>query len=222
MTRIAVPADRVRTREQILAGQTVKGGYVWQTCDNCGGSGRYPSSMDPPGMCRFYCWRDRTPETYGKRAVDVEAYVKRAQAADRREYRRQVQWDLDAPKRAEAERAAAERAEAERLEAERVAQDIAERKAISQHVGEIGKRLDLELTVRGVASFQRPVFGSFNRFETRYVVRMRDAAGNVFVWFADAPQEVGATLRVRGTVKAHNEYEGEKQTVLQRVKEVTI
>lgn len=223
--RIAVPADKVRTREQILAGQTIRRTtdgveQVWLTCDNCGGTGNYPSSMLPPGRCRFYCWEGRTPETYGKRPVELETYVKRAQAADRREYRAQVQWELEAPAREQAAQEAAQRAEAERLEQERIAADIAARKATSQHLGAVGDRLELDLTVTRVASFQRPAFNAPWRQETKYVVTLRDAAGNVVVWFSDYNRTQGEQLRLRGTVKEHSEYQGERQTTIQRVKEI--
>jgi hypothetical protein len=221
MSRIPVPADKVRTREQILAGQTVIGGHVWLACDNCGGTGNYPSSMTPPGRCRFYCWQDRTPETYGKRPRLVEDFVKRAQAADRRAYRAQVQWDLDAPKREQAAREQAERDEAARLERERIERDIAERKAISQHLGTVGERLELDLIVRRVASYQAVPYASYSRNTvTRYVITLRDVSGNVVVWFSEYPQELGTALRLRGTVKEHSEYQGEKQTTIQRVKEI--
>jgi len=41
-TRIKVPAERVRTAEQILEGATIIKGHVWVACYNCGGSGTYP------------------------------------------------------------------------------------------------------------------------------------------------------------------------------------
>src|SRR3954470_1481785 len=95
--RIAVPADKVRTPEQILAGHhlTHQGTIAWAVCPNCNGSGRYPSSLTPPGMCRFYCWKDRTPDTYGKRATDVAKLVKREQASDRAAYRAQIKWEAE-------------------------------------------------------------------------------------------------------------------------------
>ena len=79
-----------RTRAEILEGvELYRGKYVLQTCSNCGGQGTYPSSMTPSGMCRLYCWQNRTPETYGKEIIPVDKYVARAQAADRREARRE-------------------------------------------------------------------------------------------------------------------------------------
>lgn len=80
-----------RTREQILEeakemGLLIKGSTIWVVCDNCGGTGDYPSAMIPAGKCRHYCWKDRTPETYGKLPISLEKYVKREQARDRREH----------------------------------------------------------------------------------------------------------------------------------------
>lgn len=222
MTRIPVPAEKVRTPEQILAGQTIIAGHVWETCSNCGGSGKYPSSMSPPGMCRFYCWKDRTPQTYGKRPVELEKFVKAAQADDRREYRALVKWEQDAPLRAQAELEAAARAEVERVQREWREADEAARKAVSQWVGEVGERLDLDLTVARVASYEARPFNSWgNNTVTRYVVTLRDATGNVFIWFADYGRTQGEQLKVRATVKKHDEYQGEKQTTIQRVKELT-
>lgn len=87
--RIAVPAEAVRTREQVLAapGLVLRGETVWATCWNCGGTGNYPSSLTPPGRCRLYCWTGRDDTTYGRLPIPVDRYVKKAQAADRANYR---------------------------------------------------------------------------------------------------------------------------------------
>lgn len=96
---IPVPPEAVRTREQILDGTLILKGCVWEVCSNCNGTGAYPSSMIPPGQCRFYCWakgkdfmdrpipKDAGDPTYGRRPVLVEKYVRREQAADRSAYR---------------------------------------------------------------------------------------------------------------------------------------
>jgi hypothetical protein len=224
--RISVPADKVRTREQILAGRTIRQDmngveYVYVTCHNCGGSGTYPSAMIPPGQCRLYCWQDRTPETYGKLPVLAETYVKREQASDRRAYRAAVKWELEAPARAEAARLQAERQAAEELERARIAADVAERKAISQYLGVVGERMEVAVTVTRVASYQTRPFRSWSdSLVTRYVITMRDPSGNVLVWFSEYQKEQGDTLVIRATVKEHKEYQGEKQTIIQRVKEI--
>lgn len=224
MKRITVPAEAVRTREQILDGQVIRRTTageecVWVTCGNCGGTGNYPSSMLPPGRCRFYCWDGRTPDTYGKLPVAVEKFVKQAQAADRRAYRAKVQWELDAPKREEAARAEAARQEAIRAEEERMARADLERKAISQWQGTVGERLEVEGRIVMVRSYQKPHFVYRNMSVTAYVTKLRDAQGNLFVWFSETEWAEGATVKIRGTVKKHDEYQGERQTTLNRVKE---
>jgi hypothetical protein len=49
---------------------------------------------------------------------------------------------------------------------------------------------------------------------------MEDDKGNQFKWFASkySGMEVGKTYKIRGTVKAHDEYQGRKQTALTRCK----
>lgn len=66
-----------------LSGQ-VRNGQVWTVCTNCGGSGSYPSSAIPAGQCRLYCWRNRTPETFGKHPAPVARVARRVQSAQRR------------------------------------------------------------------------------------------------------------------------------------------
>ncbi len=81
----------------------------------------------------------------------------------------------------------------------------------SKHVGEIGKRVEFVLTIRGK-----------NVFDTQYgqttLVRFGDESGNLFTWWAsNAPEfALGETYLVRATVKKHDDYKGTKQTVLTR------
>jgi len=101
--RIKVPAEAVRTREEILKDAVIRKAtdgveYVWVTCWNCGGTGNYPSSMIPVGRCRKYCWEGRTADTFGKLPVSIDKYVKREQAADRKAYRAPI---LEAQKKEE-------------------------------------------------------------------------------------------------------------------------
>lgn len=196
---VKVPAEAVRTREQVLAGAVIRGGYVWATCHNCGGTGTYPSSMLPPGMCRLYCWRGRTPETYGRLPHDVDAYVARAQRADRAAYRATVR----------AQEAAQARAARELQQTEALTEAL----TVSRHVGVPGERLTVRLEVSFVSDRYEGQFGTF------CIVRFRDDAGNVLTWFAS-----GAFVPARGergtfrfTVKKHETYRGEAQTLVTRV-----
>lgn len=220
--RIKVPADAVRTREQILDGETIArasdgADYVWIACHWCGGSGNFPSSMHPPGRCRFYCWRSRTPETFGKIPVAVEKYVKRAQASDRREYREKVCWEMERPEReARQAREAEERRERE-LIAAILSQSEARVLAERRHIGTVGERITLPVLVEAVARLEgRGFMGG-----TRYMVRFRDADDNALVLWTDCPPfgcERDAVVQIAATVKAHGSYQGEAQTVVQRVK----
>lgn len=253
-----------RTRAEILEGvELYRGKYVLQTCSNCGGQGTYPSSMTPSGMCRLYCWQNRTPETYGKEIIPVDKYVARAQAADRREAKRQREWDAKAAERAEAEAVRAERvanpdprleamcrahgssvakvwsnpvdeyrgfkffedvtrrwiskgalSEAQWAAVEKVTQSVLEqntKRQGSEHVGEVGDRLEFEVEIEGTRQLE-------GQFGVTTLVRMRDSEGNALVWFASGwkDYEKGARYHVKATVKKHDEFNSQKQTVVSR------
>lgn len=84
-------------------------------------------------------------------------------------------------------------------------------KGNSSFVGEVGQRLDFEAGIEGV----RHMEGDFG---TTSLVRMRDEAGNCFVWFASGYKtyEEGERFKVRATIKKHNVFNEEKQTVISR------
>ena len=87
----------------------------------------------------------------------------------------------------------------------------------SRHVGTVGERLTVDVTVDRVASFSRPSFRT-GREETVWIITMRDAEGNAIV--SKSPSfhaEQGAKLTIAATVKEHADYRGEAQTVVQRV-----
>ena len=80
----------------------------------------------------------------------------------------------------------------------------------SSYVGEVKVRIDLELTVERVVETVSD-YGALN-----FLV-MRDATNNLIVWKTGARSaKPGDQLKVRGTVKQHTEYRGEKQTVITR------
>lgn len=91
----------------------------------------------------------------------------------------------------------------------------------SRHVGAPGQRIEATVTVERVTSFYRPEFNNPNHAQTVWIVTMRDAAGNALV--SKSPRfcpEKGASLTIRATVKQHDEYRDEAQTLLQRIKVV--
>lgn len=277
---IKVPADRVRTREQILADvhvtQDSNGNeFVWVTCHNCGGTGRYPSSMIPAGQCRFYCWNNRTPETFGKLPILADKYVKAQQAADRRAYREPIMrahrkaevqkrsqqadprivklagsygWDLanlpvsgsqlgDAAKPKYIARDIIDhylqtgelsvdqwelvttKLPSWQADLDEKARRIEEQKANSKHVGEIKERIrDMAAKLVYFRELEEGMYGR------RFLYVFRTAEDDRLTWFSGAtitgmdadklPQDVTISF----TVKKHDEYRGEKNTVVTRAK----
>lgn len=91
-------------------------------------------------------------------------------------------------------------------------------KANSRHVGVIGARQTFKVTVERRASFERPSFRGFG-YETTWIITMRDEAGNAIVSkSASFYAEKDAVLTFKATIKEHSEYDGEQQTVVQRIK----
>lgn len=87
----------------------------------------------------------------------------------------------------------------------------------SHHVGAVGKRIELAVTVERVAEFPRAKYGAPWIEEMFAIVTMRDEAGNAIVSkSASFWSEKGRTFTIRATVKEHTAYNGEKQTIVQR------
>jgi hypothetical protein len=85
--------------------------------------------------------------------------------------------------------------------------------ATSAHVGKAGDRLILNVVVTRVSE-------SNGYYGITTIISMRDDTGNELVWFAsgEKPYKVGDKLQGKGTVKAHGEFLGVKQTTLTRCK----
>lgn len=80
----------------------------------------------------------------------------------------------------------------------------------SAHVGTIGTRVDVAATVERVATVD-------TQYGPLHIHTMRDVAGNALVWkTASVRLEPGKTVAGKGTIKAHSEFRGEKQTELAR------
>lgn len=99
-------------------------------------------------------------------------------------------------------------AEFEALRAERAAK-IAEAKAQSKYVGEIGERIDIEGVARLVSSRD-------GRWGTTNLYIIKDLDGNTLKY--SGTNHYGEKVKIRGrfTVKQHTEYNGELQTVINR------
>jgi len=84
-----------------------------------------------------------------------------------------------------------------------------------KHVGQVGERSDFtNLTVTKLRYFE-------NEYGVRTLITFEDATGNILIWWASKQLDdvkEGDVVDIRGTVKAHGDYNGRPQTELQRVK----
>jgi hypothetical protein len=105
----------------------------------------------------------------------------------------------------------------EAARAEREAQRQVEA-AKSDYVGEVGQRLELTVTVEHKAEIDHGPHAQFSRYF--YITTMVDDQANCVVIKSSTfcQYEPGDRLTMKATVKAHDEYHGRKQTVVQRPK----
>ena len=85
--------------------------------------------------------------------------------------------------------------------------------ARSEYVGEIKQRIDFEAVILGVYETE----GYYGHTD---IIKMRDMDDNLLTWFASGYQSLirGDRVSVRGTITKHNEYQGTKQTIINRCK----
>ena len=177
-------------------------GQMAGTCFACGGSGRG----------REHIVKVYTPEYEAKRAARAAAKQAALEASPAYQAKLQAEAEArEAQRRREAEEAAAEEA---------AAAAEAARRQISQPVGVVGDKLRAEVTVEAIMAVDGKFGGSA-------LHRLRDEAGNLYIWWASGSGlcgedglwlPKGAQVRIQGTVKAHDTFGGEWQTVLSRVK----
>lgn len=87
-------------------------------------------------------------------------------------------------------------------------------RAVSAHVGTVGKREDFTVTVTKSIEIE-------SEYGLAVIYVMRDEAGNSIKWKTSSGElRDGETYVLKGTVKAHTEYKGGKQTELSRCKVV--
>jgi hypothetical protein len=86
----------------------------------------------------------------------------------------------------------------------------------SRHVGMVGEKIEIDVKI-----VDTKLIGTM--YGTSRLYKFKDSNGNSISWFCsgrDLEAEVGDEIRIKGTVKKHDEYNGIKQTLLNRVKEV--
>ena len=151
----------------------------------------------------------------GKYKVYTPEYEAKLEARRKARAEKWMQEHAEELAKAEAERKAKE--EAERLEREAEEKRIREQKAISQYVGEIGEKVDLDGILEKCAWFEIPSFRGFGT-DTMHIYTFRDSQGNALIWKTSKGLgiEDGEAVHIKGTIKEHSEYKDEKQTVLTR------
>lgn len=86
----------------------------------------------------------------------------------------------------------------------------------SEWQGEVGEKTVFTLKCDSVF-YQESCYG--RRATTTSIYKLSDSQGNRFTWFSSNDVlEVGNTYTLKGSIKAHDEYKGVKQTVLTRCK----
>ena len=184
-------------------------GYV--PCDRCGGTGTYVWGAMING----------TPQYSG---------VCYKCAGSKKLWRKWIERTPEYQAKLDAKREAFAKAQEDfaRIQAEKEARIKAE-KAISQYVGEVGKRITVKATYINSASFEVDSFRGYGT-ETMYVHTFKDVDGNKLIWKTTASlvtwldngeaivHEYGEAVDLTGTVKEHKEYREEKQTALNRCK----
>ncbi len=84
---------------------------------------------------------------------------------------------------------------------------------VSQFVGNIGERIEFTATV--VSAYEKPATDWSDAY---FINKLRDDAGNLYVYFGKCLAIRGATIKVRATVKRHVERDGIKSTTINRPK----
>lgn len=111
------------------------------------------------------------------------------------------------------------------LELKSDAREIVERKKTearpskSKHLYEVGDKVDADVVLSKRSCYETHYTYSG---ELNFIYVFEDAEGNVYVWKTGRflEEEVGDTVKLKGTVKENGEYKGTKQTVLTRCKVV--
>jgi hypothetical protein len=90
-------------------------------------------------------------------------------------------------------------------------------KTVSEYVGNIGDTITATVTLAAIHKYKT----HFTYYgETNYIYKFTDESGNTLVWKTATWQEIreGETYTLKGKIKEHSEYNGDKQTVLTRCK----
>ena len=184
------------------AGGADQWAYTGWTCYKCGGTGKGKSEII----------KEYTPEYEAKleeRRAKRRAKWEAEHADEIAAAKAKAEAEAEAKRKAEEEAEKARQAEEARIKAE---------KAKSQHMGNIGDKLEIKVNYIKTAWFNVKSYYGYGT-ETMYVHTFRTAEGNTLIWKTAnglGNLEEGQEITIKGTIKDHNEYMDEKQTVLTR------
>jgi hypothetical protein len=92
-----------------------------------------------------------------------------------------------------------------------------EEKAKSEYVGNVGDKIQKELTLINKYTYETnyTYYG-----ETHVIYVFADSDGNIYKWNTQnaIDSDINSNVKIKGSIKGHEEYNGQKQTVLTRCK----
>lgn len=97
---------------------------------------------------------------------------------------------------------------------EELRQERIDRDNLSEYVGELKQRLEFDGVIEAVADCGMQQV-SYNGWIEKYMTKFR-VGNDIVVYFGKRMGEPGEAIKFKATVKAHQEYKGVKQTVVNR------
>ena len=191
---------------------------VTKYCGRCGGTGRYGWQ----GVCWACNGRNSRTVTY----MPVKKYAQQEKARYNRNVKKASQRQAQAERRREAilegQRDWCEKNGYGRItfaEKKQLQKEYRDKMNASKvFIGDLGMKIDLEVTFMYSINFE-------TSYGVMYIYKFEDEARNTLIWktsinFRRIDDKInrGSTVRLKGTIKEHNVYKGEKQTVLTRCK----
>jgi len=177
-----------------------RGHFIWEDTE-----------VNVADISHITCSREQEPEQVEATQDEDTLVAKLEKAEQQMESEALQEWGGLTDKQTELVRNALARAE--KWEAERQAKYAAKKAEDlnGQHVGAVGQRYEFDLVVERVHSYDTD-------YGATYINICRDASNNVIVYKGSNEWGKGEKIVCKATVKDHSEYEGVKQTMIQRPK----
>lgn len=215
-------------------------GWPGYTCFRCGGRGKeeYPTistAYDPAAYAKLLAGRDRAAarkEAARQAFVDAFEQENPGLLLDLEDCGRTNPFLADmhrlvitakglSDRQLAACRPAIDREMERQKERHRRQEQHAANAAASQHIGQVGGQIHAVVTIEVAKDVQVAAYGSYrNETTTLRLLVMRTPEGHCLKAFGSSRSfwdyDAGASATVRGTVKQHDFYQGEAQTILTR------